>query len=136
MRNLLLLLILFSGLCVSCEKNRMGGFSSAQATSSVPGNDLNPTYIHFYNIVIDSANGYSFNLPDLTEGIIDSGTLSISIRSSLPYLTAWYPFPSYFFPDGSTVTLRRVSEQPGMIVLASVGATTPPMNYFFSLSVK
>ncbi|HEV9035499.1 MAG TPA: hypothetical protein VGQ51_02715, partial [Puia sp.] len=70
------------------------------------------------------------------EGIIDSGTLTIYIRSSLPYLTAWYPFPSYVFPDGSTVTLRRVSEQPGKIVLASVGATTPPMNYFISLSVK
>jgi len=94
------------------------------------------TYVHFYNIVIDSINGYSFNLPDLTEGIIDSGTVTISIRSSLPYLTAWYPFPTYVFPDSSTVTLRRVSEQPGKIVLASVGATTPPMNYFITLSVK
>jgi hypothetical protein len=114
----------------------MGSFSTAQPTSSVPGNDPYTTYIHFYNIIIDSANGYSFNLPDLTEGIIDSGTVTISIRSSLPYLTAWYPFPTYVFPDSSTVTLRRVSEQPGKIVLASVGATTPPMNYFISLSVK
>lgn len=136
MRNLLLLLIVFAGLCVSCGKKGMGGFSTAQPTSSVAGNDLYTKYIHFYNIVIDSANGYSFNLPDLTEGIIDSGTVTISIRSSLPYLTAWYPFPTYVFPDSSTVTLRRVSEQPGKIVLASVGATTPPMNYFITLSAK
>jgi len=136
MRNLLLPIIVFAGLCISCGKNRMGVFSTAQPTTSVTGNDPNPTYIHFYNIVIDSANGYSFNLPNLTEGIIDSGTLTISIRSSLPYLTVWYPFPTYVFPDSTTVTLKRVSEQPGKIVLASVGATTPPMNYLISLSVK
>jgi len=114
----------------------MGGFSNAQRATSVFGNEPYTTYIHFYNIVIDSANGYSFNLPGLTEAIIDSGTVTISIRSSLPYLTAWYPFPTYVFPDSSTVTLRRVSEQPGKIVLASVGATTPPMNYLISLSAK
>ena len=136
MRNLLLLLIVLAGLCVSCGKTGMGGFSNAQRATSVFGNEPYTTYIHFYNIVIDSANGYSFNLPGLTEAIIDSGTVTISIRSSLPYLTAWYPFPTYVFPDSSTVTLRRVSEQPGKIVLASVGATTPPMNYLISLSAK
>lgn len=136
MRNTILLLIVIAGVCTSCGKSGPGYFSISQTSPSNTGNDAVTSYLYFYNIIIDSNTNDTFRLPGLSQGIIDSGTVTITFRSSIPYLNTWYPLPLYTFPDGSTVSVNRVSEQPGMMVLNANGPTTPAMNYKFALSTQ
>jgi predicted small lipoprotein YifL len=135
MRNTILLLIVIAGLCTSCGKKGPGYFSIAQTSPPLTGNDTVTRYYYFNNIIIYSNTNDTFNLPGLSQGIIDSGTVAITFRSSIVWLNTWYPLPIYTFPDGSTVTVNRVVEQPGKIVLTAIGPTTPAMNYSFSLSI-
>jgi len=136
MRNTILLLIVIAGVCTACgKKGGPGYFATAQTNPPLTGNDTVVRYYYFNNITIGGNTNDTFNLPGLSQGIIDSGTLAITFRSSIVWLNTWYPLPIYTFPDGSTVTVNRVGEQPGMIVLKAIGPTTPAMNYRFSLSI-
>lgn len=132
MRNTILLLIVVAGVCTSCAKKGPGFFSLAPASPSA-ANDAVIQY-YFNNVIIDSNRTDTFHLRGLSQGIVDSGTLAITFRSSIPWLNTWFPLSLYTFPDGSTVTVISVSEQPGMVVLKDIGPTTPEMNYCFSLS--
>jgi hypothetical protein len=138
MRNAMLLIIVISWGFLSCAKSGPGYYSGTQgATPPIAGNgnDTITRYYYFNNVVLDSLTNDTFYLPRLTQGIIDSGVVAISFRSSIVWLNTWYSLPVYTFPDGTTVTVNRVGLQPGMVVLKSKDATTPPMNYCFTLSI-
>lgn|GEM_PF-2016455 len=137
MRNTILLLIVISWGFTSCAKKGAGYYSSAQTTPNLPltSNDTITRYYYFNNIVIDSNKNDTFYLPRLSQAIIERGTVAITFRSSIVWLNTWFSLPVYTFPDGSTVTVTRVSIQPGMVVLKSDGPTTPEMNYTFALSI-
>ena len=132
MRNTILLFIVIAGACTACGKSGPGYFALGQ-TSPSTGNNLVVQY-YFNNVIIDSNSNDTFRLRGLSQGIVDSGTLAITFRSSIPWLNTWFPLSLYTFPDGSTVTVISVSEQPGMVVLKAIGSTTPEMNYCFSIS--
>ena len=137
MRNILLLLVVISWGFTSCSKKGPGFYSVGQATPPPggSGNDSITRYYYFNNVVLDTITNDTFNLPRLTQDIIDSGKVTITFRSSIVWLNTWFPLPVYTFPDGSTVTVIRVSLQPGKAVLKASIATTPPMNYCFALSI-
>jgi hypothetical protein len=132
MRNKILLLIVIAGVFATCGKKDEGYFSSPHSIAPPP--DTMTQYYYFNNIVIDSNATDTFTLPSLTQAIIDSGTLTITFRSSIVWLNNWNPLPIYTFPDGSTITVARVDEQPGKVVLQAYAGATPAMNYCFYLS--
>lgn len=137
MRNTILLLIVISWGFTSCAKKGPGYYSGSQTALPVTGNgnDTITRYYYFNNVVLDSISNDTFKLPRLSQAIIDSGTVTITFRSSIVWLNTWFPLPVYTFPDGSTVKVIRVGMQPGTIVLKADGATTPAMNYCFALSI-
>jgi hypothetical protein len=133
MRNTILLLIVIVGVFTACSKNR-SGFLLTPPRGASPPPDTITHYYYFNHIVIDSNSTDTFYLPSLTQGIIDSGTLTITFRSSIVWLNNWDPLPVYTFPDGSIITVNRVDEEPGRMVLQVLGGTTPEMNYCFYLA--
>ena len=134
MRNTILLMIAIAAVLTSCGKKDSGFFTIVPNNQPPPPADTITQYYYFNNIIIDSNATDTFNLPSLTQGIIDSGTLTITFRSSIVWLNNWEPLPLYTFPDGSTIIVNRVDERPGKMVLQAFGSATPAMNYCFYLS--
>jgi hypothetical protein len=132
MRNTILLLIVIAGFFTACGKKDVGYFSIPRTTAPPP--DTMTQYYYFNNIIIDSNTTDTFTLPSLSQAIIDSGTVTITFRSSIVWLNNWNPLPLYTFPDGSTITVVSVAQQPGKIVLQAYGATKQAMNYCFYLA--
>ena len=133
MRNTILLLIVIAAVFTACSKNR-SGFLLTPPRIAPPAPDTITHYYYFNHIVIDSNSTDTFKLPSLSQAIIDSGTLTITFRSSIVWLNNWEPLPNYTFPDGSTISVGTAAEQPGIVVLQTYGGTTPEMNYTFYLS--
>lgn len=135
MRNTILLLIVITGVCASCGKKDVGYFSLVHG-DPVPSSTPISQYYYFNNVIIDSNGTDTFTLPNLTQGIIDSGVVTVTFRSSIVWLNNWTPLPSYTFPDGSITTVTSVNEQPGKVVLQAQGGPTPAMNYCFFISTN
>lgn len=132
LRYTILLFIVIAGVFAACGKKDVGYFAAPKFIAPPPVTITH--YYYFNSIIIDSNATDTFKLPSLSQAIIDSGTLTITFRSSIVWLNTWYPLPNYTFPDGSTITVDRVDEQPGRVVLMSRGKTTPAMNYCFYLA--
>jgi hypothetical protein len=136
MKNIILLLIVIAVVYTSCGKKDAGFFAMAKNNPPPVSSDTITHYYYFNNVIIDSNATDTFHLPSLSQGIIDSGTLTITFRSSIVWLNTWYPLPDYTFPDGSSIVVNRVDEEPGRMVLQALGSTTPAMNYCFYLSAS
>lgn len=131
----MLLILIISWSVAACTKRGPGYYSGTQATPIVTGNSPVTQYYYFNNVVLDSISNDTFNLPRLTQGIIDSGSVTVTFRSSIVWLNTWFTLPNYIFPDGSVVSVYKIGLQPGMAILGTKEATTPAMNYCFALSV-
>lgn len=138
MRNTLLLLILTAGcLFSSCGKEEKGYFSYPLNNLPTRPSADTPSfsqYVYFFGIIIDSNSTYHFGIPELTQGIIDTGTVQITFKSSIVSLLNWYPLPLYTFPDGATVTVKKAGVLPGQVILQDSGQATPAMDYCFYIS--
>ena len=137
MRNKMLLIVVICCVIVACAKQGPGyysGGSGSQATPLMAANNALTRYYYFNNIIIDSNIYDTFSLPHLSQAIIDSGTVTVTFRSSIVWLDNWDPLPTYTFPDGSVVSVYTVRLQPGMAILRVGGPTSPAMNYCFALS--
>jgi hypothetical protein len=139
MKDTKLLLVYFFTTCLllsACGKRDTGYFSDSLNTPSPPSSAA-PTdsneIVYSFGIIIRRNSTYTFNLPNLTQLIIDSGTVDITFKSDI-ITSVWEPLPIYIFPNGDTIMVELVSEQPGQIVLAADGRTTPAMDYCFSFS--
>ena len=128
--KLLLLLSVVVGLALpSCSKERVGYFNWL-----VPQTPYTQ-YVYFFNIAIDSNSTYSFKIPELSQAIIDSGTMQVYFKSDLVLPDNNYsPLPEYTFSDGKTVIVELLSAKEGQVVLINPGPTTPSMDYYVYLS--
>jgi hypothetical protein len=121
----------------ACSKSSNSYFGRPMnISSSTTDTSSNSQYIFFFNIVIDSNSSYTFELPQLTAGALDSGTFRITFKSNLVVENAWYSLPEFIFTDGATVFVYELNVQPGAVTLMNYVKTTPEMNYCFYISTS
>jgi hypothetical protein len=91
-------------------------------------------YFYFFNVVIDSNATYTFDLPELTQAIIDTGVVQVYFRTALIVPNQYDLLPVFTIPNGKIVVVNLVSIEVGKITVAEYGPTTPPMNYMVYLA--
>jgi hypothetical protein len=142
-RTKLLLCIFFSAavVLIACSKGGNGYFGRPLNTPSSPppvAAGVAPVgqYIYYFNIFIDSNSTYTFKLPLLTQGVLDSGTFNITFKSNLVVEDVWFPLPEFIFTNGATVFIYETSVAPGAVTLRNYVNTTPAMDYCFYISTS
>src|SRR5580658_776048 len=120
--GLLLCIFLAAALFLSgCSKTGDGYFGRPLNLPSSPSATAGGTSfsqsIYFFNIIIDSNSTYTFNLPLLTQGVLDSGTFKITFKSNLVVENFWDPLPEFIFTNGATVFVYQDSVAAGAITL-------------------
>jgi hypothetical protein len=133
MKNLKLLLFLSitAGLALSSCSKREVYLRYPSASPPKPFSE----YVYFFYVVIDSNSTHTFKVPDLSQAIIDSGTMQVYFKTSLVLPDNDYsPLPEYTFPDRNAVIVNLISFQPGQVVVGDPGPTTPSMDYYVYLS--
>ncbi len=89
----------------------------------------------FFNVTINTNSEYTFSLPELTQSILDSGTISVYYRSVLVVEDSWYPLP--YFPNyrGNNAFLAVAELQLGQATLKNYGLKATPRDFRFDFSV-
>lgn len=113
-------------------------FSSAACTKTGPAGPAGPmgnanvTTVIFTNVTVPLNNTYTFQIPAITQAIVDSGAINVYYKGSQPQDT-WYPLPQYYFFNGNLVWLILSDFQVGQATLSDNGVTASALTYRFDI---
>lgn len=112
-------------LATSCTKQGPAGPAG-------PTGNANVQSIFFTNITVPLNNTYTFQIPAITQAILDSGTVNVYYKGQQPQDT-WYPLPQYYFFSGNLVWMILSDIQLGQATLSDNGITATALTYRFDI---
>ena len=112
-------------LLLSCSKQGPAGPAGTNGNANVKS-------VSFTNITVPTNNTYTFQIPQITQAIVDSGVINVYYKGSQPTDT-WYPLPQYYYYNGGLVWLILAQIQVGSAVLSNNGITAAPLTYRFDI---
>jgi hypothetical protein len=101
----------------SCTKQGPIGPQGQQGNANV-------TSVTFTNISVPLNGTYVFNIPAITQAILDSGTVSVYYSNPAITPEQWFPLPQYFFYNGNLVWLILYNLELGKATLSDSGITS------------
>jgi len=132
-KSLFLLYIAVSLFMLACSKVGITGPQGPQGPQGPTGN-ANVQSITFTNITVPLDSIYIFNIPAITQGILDSGNVSVFYQNPAQSPDTWYPLPQYYFYNGGLVWLILSGLQLGTAVLDNYGLTPNAFTYRFDIT--
>jgi hypothetical protein len=98
-----------------------------------PQGDANVTSVIFTNVIVPLNGTYTFNIPAITQAVLDSGT--VTVWYSNPSITpeTWIALPQYYFYNGSLVWVILDELQLGKATLSDNGISPYPFTYRFDI---
>lgn len=97
-----------------------------------PQGNANVTSVIFTNVTVPLNSTYTFQIPAITQAIVDSGAINVYYKGAQPQDT-WYPLPQYYFYNGGLVWLILSDFQVGQATLSDDGITPSAMTYRFDI---
>lgn len=88
--------------------------------------------VTFANVTVPTNNTYTFQMPAITQAILDSGAVNVYYKGSQPTDT-WYPLPQYYYYNGGLVWLILPDITLGQTTLSNVGITAEATTYRFDI---
>ena len=128
MRNLPTRLLAAAALlCASAACTKTG-----PAGPAGPSGNANVKSVLFTNITVPLNNTYTFQIPEITQAILDSGAVMVYYKGAQPQDT-WYPLPQYYYYNGGLVWLILSDIQLGQATLSDNGITASALTYRFDI---
>jgi hypothetical protein len=113
---------------VACTKQGPAGAPGAQG----PMGNANVQSITFTNVTVPLNNVYTFQIPEITQAILDSGAVNVYYKGAQAQDT-WYPLPQYYLYNGNLVWLILSDITVGQATLSDNGVTAESMTYRFDI---
>jgi hypothetical protein len=113
---------------LACTKQGPAGPAGSEGT---PGN-ANVKSVLFTGITVPMNNTYTFQIPEITQAIVDSGTVSVFYKGAQAQDT-WYPLPQYYYYNGGLVWLILSDIQVGQATLSNYGLSAFTTTYRFDI---
>jgi hypothetical protein len=98
------------------------------------GGSTNAQSVLFFGVTINPNASYSFNIPQITGSILDSGSISAYFRSSLVILDTWYPLPYYSIQNDSVTSFSVSEVRLGSASILNTGTTESTFDYRFDIA--
>jgi hypothetical protein len=127
---------------LSCTKQGPAGATGATGTQGPPGaqgstgsqgpeGNANVTTVIFQNVTLTENGNTMFNIPAITQAILDSGVV-VAYYQGLGGDT-WFSLPVYYLSGGTLTSITLYDLQLGSATLKDVGISTGPVNYRFDV---
>jgi hypothetical protein len=88
----------------------------------------------FFGITINPNSAYRFDISQITQPILDSGSVSVYFRNSIVIFDTWYPLP-YYSVKNDSVTSYTISEiRVGSAKIENTGTTEASADYRFDIA--
>jgi hypothetical protein len=114
-------------LAISCTKV---GITGPQG----PAGNANVQSVYFQNVTVPLNSTYTFQIPAITQAILDSGTVAVYYQNPTQSPDTWYPLPQYYFFNGGLVWLILSDIQLGSATLSDNGITPFAFTYRFDIT--
>jgi hypothetical protein len=98
------------------------------------GGNTNIVSVIFFGITINPNSAYSFDIPQITQSILDSGTISVYFRNSIVIFDTWYPLPYYLVKNDSVTSLAISEIRVGSAKIENTGTTELSADYRFDIA--
>jgi hypothetical protein len=106
---------------------------AGQAGPAGPQGNANVTSITFTNVTVPLNGTYTFDIPAITQAVLDSGT--VTAWYSNPNITpeTWFALPQYYFFNGNLVWVILDELQLGKAIVSDNGVSAYPFTYRFDI---
>lgn len=96
-----------------------------------PEGNANVTSVTFDSVSVPLNGTYTFNIPAITQAIVDSGVVDVYYKFA--YTDQWVPLPYYAYYQSNLVWLILEDFQLGQATLSDEGITSEPTTYRFDI---
>ncbi|HEV2354053.1 MAG TPA: hypothetical protein VGR89_07410 [Puia sp.] len=110
----------------SCTKQGPAGPKGTDGSANVQS-------VTFTNVTVPLNGTYTFQIPAITQAILDSGTVNVYYKGGQAQDT-WYPLPQYYFFNGNLVWMILSDIQLGQATLSDNGITAVPFTSRFDIT--
>ena len=98
------------------------------------GGNSNMQSVIFFGITIDANSTYSFDVSQINQPILDSGSISVYFRNSLVIFDTWYSLPYYSALNGNITSLTISGLRAGSVTIKNGGTTEESADYRFDIA--
>ena|ERR1700733_11294165 len=96
--------------------------------------NTNIVSVIFFGITINPNSTYSFEIPQITQPILDSGSVSVYFRNSIVIFDTWYPLPYYSAKNDSVTSFTTSEIKAGIAKIENTGTSETSADYRFDIA--
>ena len=92
--------------------------------------------ITFTAISIKKNSSYTFNIPEITQSVIQGGSVTVNYRNALVIFDTWYSLPFYINENGNLLSLTIAEIRIGEVTIQNTGIEGSSVDYRFDITAN